>query len=164
MNKITLTLSTLALFITMSTTPHNTYAQDKPDTIQIIRTGDVPSAKAPSNNFTGNVRVEMLFNGSHPARLSSGIVTFEPGARTNWHTHDKGQMLYILSGMGQVQEWGGKVIIVRSGDTVWFPAGVKHWHGATKDNAMSHLAISPIGDDNSTVWLEKVTDIQFNTK
>ncbi len=130
--------------------------------IQVIRKADMVSKKASSENFTGQVEVKMLFAADHEAKISSGIVTFEKTARTNWHTHSKGQMLYIISGVGQIQKWGEPIIEVKSGDIIWFPSGIKHWHGATQNNAMSHLALVPFAEENTTVWLEKVTDSQFN--
>lgn len=160
MSKLTITIpALLLLFIASTISDANSAPQ-----IQIYKNGSSPSAKAPATNFTGDVRVEMLFPKGRESNLSSGIVTFEPKARTNWHSHPSGQALYILSGVGQVQQWGSNIEEVRAGDVVWFPANIKHWHGASETNAMSHLSIAPINNGKSSDWMEKVTDNQFNSK
>jgi quercetin dioxygenase-like cupin family protein len=129
--------------------------------MQIKRSGAVPSAKGSSEWFTGAVRLDPLFQAPEPARVSAGMVTFEPGARTAWHTHPLGQTLLIVSGVGWVQREGGPVEEVRPGDVVWFPPGLKHWHGASSTNAMTHIAIQESLNGKNVEWLEKVSDEQY---
>jgi quercetin dioxygenase-like cupin family protein len=129
--------------------------------MEIKRSGTEPSRKGPAEWFTGTVRIDPLFQASEPARVGGGTVTFEPGARTAWHTHPLGQTLLIVSGLGWVQREGGLVEDVRPGDVVWFPPGLKHWHGASPTNAMTHIAIQESLDGKSVDWLEKVTDEQY---
>lgn len=129
--------------------------------MNINRAGSQASGKGPEEYFTGNVRVDMHFKAEEPGRSSAGSVTFEPGARTAWHTHPLGQAILITSGVGWVQREGGSVEEVRPGDTVWFPAGEKHWHGATPTNGMSHIAITESLDGTVANWLEKVSDEQY---
>ena len=129
--------------------------------ITIAPAGARPSASGPAENFTGSVRVDDRFQASAPARIGGGTVTFEPGARTAWHTHPLGQTLIVTSGTGLVQQWEGDIQQIRNGDTVWIPPNVKHWHGATPTNAMSHIAISESLDGKSVEWLEHVTDRQY---
>jgi quercetin dioxygenase-like cupin family protein len=107
------------------------------------------------------VRVDSRFQGTAPARIGGGIVTFEPGARTAWHTHPLGQTLIVTAGVGLVQEWDGPVQEIRPGDIVWIPPGVKHWHGATTTNGMSHIAVSEALDGKSVAWMEQVSEDQY---
>jgi quercetin dioxygenase-like cupin family protein len=130
-------------------------------TMEIKRSGSQPSRKGPAEYFTGAVRVDPLFQAGDPARVSGGQVTFEPGARTAWHTHPLGQTLLITSGLGWVQHEGGPIEEVRPGDVVWFPAGLKHWHGATPTTAMTHIAITESRDGKNVDWMEKVSDEQY---
>jgi quercetin dioxygenase-like cupin family protein len=120
-----------------------------------------PSTAGPAENFTGSVRVDSRFQGTAPARISGGIVTFEPGARTAWHTHPLGQTLIVTAGAGLVQEWDGPVQEIRPGDIVWIPPGVKHWHGATATNGMSHIAFSEALDGKTVAWMEQVSEEQY---
>lgn len=129
--------------------------------MQINRAGSQPSTKGSSEYFTGTVRVDMLFKATKPGRSSAGLVTFEPGARTAWHTHPLGQAIVIVSGLGWVQKEGGPVEEARPGDTVWFEVGEKHWHGATPNNGMSHIAITESLDGKVANWLEQVTEAQY---
>lgn len=129
-----------------------------PEGLQITRNGSQPSTRGPAENFTGSVRVDMRFSAQDPARLSGGLVTFDPAARTAWHTHPLGQTLIVTQGVGLVQRWGGPVQEIRPGDVVWIPPGEKHWHGATPANGMSHIAITENLDGKSVDWLEKVSD------
>jgi quercetin dioxygenase-like cupin family protein len=129
--------------------------------MQIKRSGAEPSRKGPAEWFTGAVRIDPLFQAAEPARVSGGAVTFEPGARTNWHTHPLGQTLMIVAGLGWVQREGGQVEEVRPGDVVWFPPGLKHWHGASPANAMTHIAIQESLNGKNVDWLEKVSDQQY---
>ena len=129
--------------------------------IEIKRAGSQPSNKGPADWFTGTVRIDPLFQPKDPARAAGASVTFEPGARTAWHTHPLGQTLIVTSGMGWVQREGGPVEEIRPGDVVWFPAGLKHWHGATPTTAMTHIAIQELLNGSPVDWLEKVTDEQY---
>jgi quercetin dioxygenase-like cupin family protein len=129
--------------------------------MEIKRSGAVASRKGPAERFTGTVRIDPLFQAPDPARVSGGMVTFEPGARTAWHTHPLGQTLLIASGLGWVQREGGPVEEVRPGDVVWFPPGLKHWHGASPANAMTHIAIQESLNGKNVDWLEKVSDEQY---
>jgi quercetin dioxygenase-like cupin family protein len=130
-------------------------------TMKISRNGSRASTKAPAERFTGSVRVDALFEADAPARGRGASVTFEPGARTNWHTHPLGQTLVVVSGCGLVQRSGGPIETVNPGDVVWFPPGVKHWHGATPTTAMTHIAITEHLDGKTSDWFEKVTDEQY---
>jgi quercetin dioxygenase-like cupin family protein len=129
--------------------------------ITVTRAGSQPSTVGGAENFTGTVRVDSRFKGTGLARISGGTVTFEPGARTAWHTHPLGQTLIVTHGVGLVQHWDGDVQEIRSGDTVWIPPGVKHWHGAAPTSGMTHIAISEQLDGKSVDWLEKVSDEQY---
>ena len=130
-------------------------------TMEIKRSGSQPSRKGPADYFTGAVRIDPLFTAPEPARVSGGHVTFEPGARSAWHTHPLGQTLIVTSGLGWVQREGGPIEEVRAGDVVWFPPGLKHWHGATPTTAMTHIAIQESLDGKNVDWLEKVSDEQY---
>jgi quercetin dioxygenase-like cupin family protein len=129
--------------------------------MEIKRPGTTPSAKGPADWFTGAVRVDPLFDRPDPARASGALVTFEPGARTAWHTHPLGQTLLITAGFGWAQRDGGPIEELRPGDVVWFPPGEKHWHGASPITAMSHIAIQEKLNGSPVTWLEKVTDEQY---
>jgi quercetin dioxygenase-like cupin family protein len=130
-------------------------------TMRITRSGTQSSQKGPAEHFTGSVRVDSLFQPSEPARAGGAYVTFEPCARSDWHTHPLGQTLIVISGVGRVQQWGGPVEEIRAGDVVWTPPGVKHWHGASPTTAMTHLAIQEQLDGKMVEWMEKVTDEQY---
>jgi len=129
--------------------------------MQISRSGSVPSRRGPAEYFTGAVRVDAPFRGAGPARVGGATVTFEPGARTAWHTHPLGQTLIITAGCGWVQPEGRPREEVRPGDIVWIPAGEKHWHGATATTGMSHIAIAEVLDGQTVDWMEHVTDAQY---
>ena len=129
--------------------------------IRIMRSGSQPSRQGPAENFTGSVRVDPLFQANAPARASGSLVTFEPGARTAWHTHPLGQVLIVTAGVGRVQRWGDPIEEIRQGDVVWIPPGQKHWHGAAPDSSMAHIAISESLDGKSVEWMEKVSDAQY---
>jgi len=120
-----------------------------------------PAAKGPVENFTGSVLVTSRFRGTEPARVSGGVVSFEPGAHTAWHTHPLGQTLVVTEGEGRVQDWGGPAHKIKVGDTVWIPPGVKHWHGAAPDSSMSHVAIAEALDGKTVEWMEKLTPEQY---
>ncbi len=129
--------------------------------MNIARAGSQPSRKGPAEYFTGSVRVDQPFQAPEPARVGGGHVTFEPGARTAWHTHPLGQTLIITSGLGWVQREGGPVEEVRPGDVVWIPPALRHWHGASPANGMSHIAISESLNGKTVDWMEKVSDEQY---
>ena len=129
--------------------------------MEIVRAGSKPSAKGPEAWFTGTVRVDPLFNPFDPARVQGASVTFEPGARTAWHTHPLGQTLIVTAGLGWVQREGGRVEEIRPGDVVWFAPGEKHWHGATATTGMSHIAVQEKLDGKAVDWMEHVTDEQY---
>ena len=129
--------------------------------MQITKIGSKPSVKGPADWFTGSVRIDSLFDANDSRRAASATVTFEPGARTAWHTHPLGQTLIIVFGIGWVQKEGGPVEEVRPGDVVWFEANEKHWHGATATNGMSHIAIQENLNGKVVEWMEKVSDEQY---
>ncbi|MFC3629378.1 cupin domain-containing protein [Paracoccus angustae] len=126
--------------------------------MKITRPGQTPSTSGPADWFTGTVRIDPLFAAEAPGRAAGAHVTFEPGARTAWHTHPAGQTLIVTFGRGLAQREGGPVEEIRAGDVVWFPAGEKHWHGAAPDTAMSHIAIQESIDGTTVTWMEKVAD------
>jgi quercetin dioxygenase-like cupin family protein len=129
--------------------------------MDIKRNGSQPSAKGPADWFTGTVRIDPLFQASDPARTAGACVTFEPGARTAWHTHPLGQTLIITCGVGRVQRWGSSIEEIRPGDVVWFPPGEKHWHGASSTKAMTHIAIQEAQNGKVVDWMEHVSDEQY---
>jgi quercetin dioxygenase-like cupin family protein len=136
-------------------------ASDGKAGMEISRNGTRASAEGPAEYFTGSVRIDPLFDAVEPARASAGVVTFEPGARSAWHTHPLGQRLVVTSGLGWTQVEGGPVEELRPGDVVWCPPGVKHWHGATPTTALTHIAIQEAKDGKAVTWMEKVTDEQY---
>ena len=129
--------------------------------MEIRRNGSQASSRGPAEWFTGTVRLDQPFQGTEPARIRGAVVTFEPGARTAWHTHPLGQTLIVTAGCGWVQREGGGVEEIRPGDVVWFAAGEKHWHGATATTAMTHIAIQEALDGKVVDWMEHVTDEQY---
>ena len=129
--------------------------------MDIKRCGSQPSTKGSAEWFTGVVRVDPLFSATGPARANGGSVTFEPGARTAWHTHPLGQTLVVTAGCGRAQRWGGTIEEIRPGDVVWFPPGEKHWHGASPTTAMTHIAVQESLEGKAVDWMEKVTDEQY---
>ena len=129
--------------------------------MDITRIGSQPSGKGPTEYFTGTVRIDPLFAARDPARAVGARVTFEPGARTAWHTHPLGQHLIVMAGCGRVQRWGGPTEEIRPGDVIWIPPGEKHWHGATATTAMTHIAIQEQLDGKTADWMEKVSDDQY---
>ena len=132
--------------------------------MDIKRAGSRPSTKGSADWFTGTVRLDPLFDSPEPARAAGASVTFEPGARTAWHTHPFGQTLIVISGVGRIQRWGGPVEEIRPGDVVWFAPDEKHWHGASPTTAMTHIAIQEKRDGKPVAWMEHVTDDQYNGK
>ena len=132
--------------------------------MDIKRNGTQASVKGPADWFTGTVRIDPLFlKADDPARATGASVTFEPGARTAWHTHPLGQTLIVIAGCGRVQHEGGPVEEIRPGDVVWFPPGEKHWHGASATTAMTHIAVQETLDGKSVDWLEHVSDEQYGS-
>lgn len=133
-------------------------------TQQIARAGTQPSAIGPDDWFTGRVRIDPVWAADEGISASGALVTFEPGARSAWHTHPAGQRLVVVSGVGLVQEWGKPIQQIRPGDVVRCPVGVKHWHGASLTTAMTHLAVTGTVDGKNAEWMEKVTDAQYTGK
>jgi len=131
---------------------------------QIVRAGTTPAVVGPEATFTGRVRVEQLWPANPQITASGAYVTFEPGARSAWHTHPAGQRLVVVSGVGLTQEWGRPVQELRAGDVVWCPPDVKHWHGASPVAAMTHLAVSGALDGRNVEWMEKVSDAQYTAR
>ncbi|MBE9604308.1 cupin domain-containing protein [Acetobacteraceae bacterium H6797] len=129
--------------------------------MDIIRCGSRPSMKGPPDWFTGTVRIDPLFDAGDPARVAGAAVTFEPGARTAWHTHPLGQTIIVTSGLGRAQREGGPIEEIRPGDVVWFPPGEKHWHGASPSTAMTHIAVQEKLNGKNVDWLEHVSDAQY---
>jgi quercetin dioxygenase-like cupin family protein len=129
--------------------------------MKLMRAGSQPSQKGPEEYFTGMVRIDPLYAAADPARVSAGQVTFEPGARSAWHTHPLGQILVVTSGCGWTQCEGEPIVEIRAGDTIWCPPGHKHWHGASPTTAMTHIAIQEALDGKAVIWMEKVTDEEY---
>lgn len=129
--------------------------------MNILRAGSRPSAKGPSDWFAGSVRIDPLFPANPPARAAGNTVTFEPSARTAWHTHPLGQTLIVVSGAGRVQRQGGPIEEIRPGDVVWFEPGERHWHGAAPTTGMTHIAIQEALDGKTVDWLEHVSDADY---
>jgi quercetin dioxygenase-like cupin family protein len=129
--------------------------------MELKRAGSQASIKGPAENFTGTVRIDPLHAASEPARVSCAYVTFEPGARSAWHTHPLGQILVVTAGCGWTQCEGEPIVAIRAGDTIWCPPGHKHWHGATPTTAMTHIAIQESLDGKAVHWLSKVTDAEY---
>jgi quercetin dioxygenase-like cupin family protein len=152
MNQLSIAALSLALIASTSA-----YAES----MQILPGGSRPSVKGPEANFTGSVVVDPLYSASEHTPNSGGLVTFEPGARSAWHTHPAGQTLIVTSGTGWVQEEGGEKRAIRPGDVIWTPPGVKHWHGGTDINGMSHIAITNMREGKNVDWMERVTDEQY---
>lgn len=129
--------------------------------MDIHPSGSRPSTRGPADYFTGVVRIDPIIDAGAPARVAAAHVTFEPGARTAWHTHPLGQTLIITSGRGRAQRWGGPILDLRPGDVVWFAPGEKHWHGAAPVTAMTHIAVQEKLDGKAVDWMEHVTDEQY---
>ncbi|MFL9812620.1 cupin domain-containing protein [Stutzerimonas sp. VN223-3] len=131
---------------------------------QITRAGDQASIAGPADYFSGQARIDPVWPADDHINASGGLVTFEPGARSAWHTHPAGQRLVVISGVGRTQEWGKSIQEIRPGDVVWCPPGVKHWHGASPTTAMTHLAVTGTVDGKNVNWMEKVTDEQYDAR
>src|SRR5713101_3268058 len=153
--------STRATLLYLATLPVAAIAQDRSAKISITPPVAQKVIQGAPERFTGSVRVQSLFDAKEPTRSSGGQVTFQAGARSAWHTHPLGQVLIVTDGVGWIQQWGGPVLVIRKGDVVWIPAGVKHWHGATPTSAMTHIAFQEQLNGTAVNWLEKVTDEQY---
>ena len=129
--------------------------------MEIKRSGSQPSGKGPAEYFSGTVRIDPLFEASDPARVGGASVTFEPGARTAWHSHPLGQMLIVTAGCGRTQSWGAPIQEIRPGDVISIPPGEKHWHGAAPTTAMTHIALQGYVDGKAADWMEQVSDEQY---
>ncbi len=159
-----LSATVLSLFLLASPCLSQVASAQNSQTINITRRGSQQSSKASAQNFTGSVRIEPVFDAHDPSRSTGGRVTFEPGARTAWHTHPLGQTLIITAGTGLIQQWGGPIEEIREGDVVWIPPGIKHWHGATPRTAMTHIAIQELLNGKNVEWMEKVSDEQYGNR
>lgn len=163
--KSALVCMALALTAATGLLGNQTFAEETGKAQTIIRNGEQSAIKGSAQFFTGNVRIDPLYPANNDMRSSGGSVTFEPGARSNWHIHPVGQVLIITSGVGRTQEWGKPIQEVRPGDVVICPVGVKHWHGAAPNSSMSHISICEEKEPGKVVeWMEKVTDEQYNGK
>ncbi len=160
-----LATSAISLFLFALTADHRQRTEavsgGKAQNIEITRNGSQPSQKGAAENFTGSVRIDPLFQAQEPSRVAAASVTFEPGARTAWHTHPLGQKLIVTAGVGWAQEWGGPVQEIRPGDVAHIPPGKKHWHGATPATGMTHIAIQESLNGKVVEWMEKVSDEQY---
>jgi quercetin dioxygenase-like cupin family protein len=132
--------------------------------MDIKRSGAEPSRQGPAEYFSGSVRIDPLFDAPDPARVRSARVTFEPRARTAWHSHPLGQILIVVSGTGLAQRWGGPIEEIRPGDVIWFPPGEKHWHGAAPTSSLTHIAIQEAINGSAAEWMEHVTDQQYGAR
>jgi quercetin dioxygenase-like cupin family protein len=130
--------------------------------MNIRQCGSVPTRRAPAESFSGTVWQDPIVEAPEPARLRSNYVAFEPGARTAWHTHPLGQTLYVISGAGRIQVWGGPIREIRGGDCIWIPPGEKHWHGASPTNSMVHISMQEALNGKHVEWMEHVTDEQYD--
>jgi quercetin dioxygenase-like cupin family protein len=148
------------VLITLAALPLLAYAGSSSG-IEVSRATPGEGVVGPAQNFTGTARLHSVFRRESPSRLSGALVTFDPGARTRWHTHPIGQTLVVTRGTGHVQHWGGKRETIREGDIVWIPPGVKHWHGAAASSSMSHVALVETLDGKTVDWLEFVSDEQY---
>lgn len=154
-------MTALAISVVNATTAEESLAEVKETTMDIRRIGSQPSVRGPEGWFTGNVRLDSMFDAPSPSSVGGASVTFEPGARTAWHTHPLGQTLIVTAGCGWVQRLGGPVEEIRPGDVVCIPPGEKHWHGATATTGMTHIAIQEKLDGKPVEWMEQVTDEQY---
>ena len=161
MTVLTITIMSLTLFALVVSKAQTSVPQTTPSSIRITRSDSLQPKKASADYFTGAVQVQELFPADDPSRTSGGKVTFEPGARSAWHTHPLGQILIVTDGTGWVQQWGGPIQEIRKGDVVRIPAGVKHWHGATPTTSMTHIAIQEQLNGKAVEWMEKVSDEQY---
>ncbi len=164
MKELNAVLLWLFLLASMSPCLSRVASAQNSQTINITRRGSQQSSKGSTRSFTGSVRIEPNVDAHDPSRSSGGRVTFEPGARTSWHTHPLGQTLIITAGTGLIQQGGGPIEEIREGDVVWIPPGIKHWHGATPTTAMTHIAIQELLNGKNVEWMEKVSDEQYSNR
>jgi quercetin dioxygenase-like cupin family protein len=150
------------VFISLGQIPFSLASPKGADAMHIDRNGSIPSSKGPAEYFTGNVRIEMQFQREAPSRVAGATVTFEPGARTAWHSHPLGQTLIVTSGKGWTQCESGPVVEINAGDIIWCPPGHRHWHGATPTTAMTHIAIQEALDGKVVTWMEHVSDDEYS--
>lgn len=163
MGRLTAVILSLSLLVSASVFTGNIVTAEANENSQtVMQVGSQPSYKGPVEYFTGNVRVDPLFSSKDSAQFSGAYVTFEPGARSAWHTHPTGQHLIVTAGVGRTQEWGGPIVEIKAGDVIWCPPGVNHWHGASPTTAMTHMAVTGALNGKSVEWMEKVTDKQYN--
>jgi quercetin dioxygenase-like cupin family protein len=163
MKVLVIALISLSLFSSVSSQAQTSAAKiPTSSAIKIARSDSLHSNRGYAQYFTGPVQVRQLFPAYDPSRTSGGKVTFEAGARSAWHTHPFGQILIVTEGTGWIQQWGGPIKEIRKGDVIWIPAGVKHWHGATPNSAMTHIAIQEELNGKAVQWMEKVTDEQYH--
>lgn len=163
--KFTTLLLSLSLLVSSGGSASQAFGADVHNPSQTItRAGTQASYKGPAEYFTGTVRVDPLFAANETATFSGAYVTFEPGARSAWHIHPTGQRLLVTSGIGRTGEWGGPVEEIKTGDVIWCPPKVKHWHGASPTTAMTHIALTGTASGKNVEWLEKVSDEQHNGK
>ena len=155
--------STLSAFVLLATATLNASAADEPNrqSMTIVKNGEQASINGAPANFVGSARIDPLFAAQAPSKVSAGYVTFQPGARSNWHTHPLGQTLVVTTGSGWVQQEGAEKQVIKPGDVIWTPPGVKHWHGATSTTGMTHMAIQETLDGKNVEWLEAVTEAQY---
>ncbi|MNH07521.1 Cupin domain protein [compost metagenome] len=156
-------LVTVSALATMLLAAMSSHAADIPSekTMSVVRNGEQAAIMGAPGNFVGNARIDPLFPVRAPSKVSAGAVTFQPGARSVWHTHPLGQTLVVTAGMGWIQQENGEKIVIKPGDVIWTPPGVKHWHGATATTGMSHIAIQESLDGKNVEWLEPVTEAQY---
>jgi len=162
MKVLAVTLISLSFFASVASQAQTIAAQaPTSSSIKIARSDSLQSNSGSDQYFTGSVQVQQLFPVNDPSRTSGGKVTFEAGARSAWHTHPLGQILIVTEGIGWIQQWGGPIEEIRKGDVIWIPAGVKHWHGATPNTAMTHIAIQEELNGKAVEWMEKVTEERY---
>ena len=162
MKVLTVALISFSLFASAASQAQTSAAKaPTSSSIKIARSDSLQSNRGSAQYFTGSVQVQQLFPAYDPSRTSGGRVTFEAGARSAWHTHPLGQILIVTEGIGWIQQWGGPIEEIRKGDVIWIPAGVKHWHGATPNTAMTHIAIQEELNGKAVEWMEKVTDERY---
>jgi quercetin dioxygenase-like cupin family protein len=157
----------LAAAVSLASLPWRAWAQESPGAntmITISGANEHNHSTGSATYFTGSVQVQPLFGAHDQSAMTGGQVTFAPGARSAWHTHPRGQILIVTDGTGWVQQWGGPTQVMRKGDVVWIPAGVKHWHGATSTSSVTHLALQEEVNGKNVNWLEKVSDEQYRNK
>ena len=157
------TLVTASMLTAAILSDASAHAADLPkdQAMSIVRNGDQASLMGSPGNFVGNVRIDPLFAAREPSTVSAGAVTFQPGARSAWHTHPKGQTLVVTTGVGWIQQVGGEKTVIKPGDVIWTPPDVKHWHGATATTGMTHIAIQEAVDGKNVVWMQPVSEAQY---